>query len=197
MLNPYPEPQLKGYVLSHNTRNISKSTFMISQKPYGPYTSKQSNTFASRYRLRNTLGARRFKLPDRLVGDAYRQAPSAFVAIVLASVAQRKTTCRQAPHVLVLSCLVTSTWRVTYCCRVPLQYSRSTGSGLISGTEFHSLTHIFTQPIQSLCLGSIKAPTILHHHHNYYTQNFSFKVISLKSLVTHSLKLLLCFTSLL
>jgi len=30
MLNPYPKPQLKGYVSSHNSRNTSKSTFKIS-----------------------------------------------------------------------------------------------------------------------------------------------------------------------
>jgi len=30
VLNPYPEPQLKGYVLSHNSRNTSKPTFKLS-----------------------------------------------------------------------------------------------------------------------------------------------------------------------
>jgi len=30
VLNPYPEPQLKGYILSHNSRNTSKPTFKIS-----------------------------------------------------------------------------------------------------------------------------------------------------------------------
>jgi len=42
VLNPYPEPQLKGYVPSHNSRNTSKPTFEISSKPCRPHTSKAS-----------------------------------------------------------------------------------------------------------------------------------------------------------
>ena len=45
VLNPYPEPQLKEYVLSHNSRNTSKSTFEISPKPYRPRTPITSKTY--------------------------------------------------------------------------------------------------------------------------------------------------------
>ncbi|QCE14576.1 hypothetical protein DEO72_LG11g1579 [Vigna unguiculata] len=48
VLNPYPEPQLKGYVLSHNSRNTSNPT----------------------------LKAQRCQLLDRLAGIAYCQAHS-------------------------------------------------------------------------------------------------------------------------
>jgi len=42
VLNPYPEPQLKGYVLSHNSRNYNKSTFEKSSKLCRPSSSKTS-----------------------------------------------------------------------------------------------------------------------------------------------------------
>jgi len=38
------EPQLKGYILSHNSRNTNKPTFKISAKPCRPRTSKASQT---------------------------------------------------------------------------------------------------------------------------------------------------------
>ena len=44
MLNPCPEPQLKGYVPSHNSRNTSKPTFKVSSKSCRPHTSKTSIT---------------------------------------------------------------------------------------------------------------------------------------------------------
>ncbi|QCD96326.1 hypothetical protein DEO72_LG6g1028 [Vigna unguiculata] len=47
VLNPYPEPKLKGYILIHNSRNTNKLTFEISPKPYTPRTSKSQNTFGS------------------------------------------------------------------------------------------------------------------------------------------------------
>jgi len=46
MLNPYPEPQLKEYVLNHNSRNTSKLTFEISSKPCRSHTSKTCNTIS-------------------------------------------------------------------------------------------------------------------------------------------------------
>ncbi|QCD89591.1 hypothetical protein DEO72_LG4g537 [Vigna unguiculata] len=42
----YPKPQLKGYVLRHNSRNTSKLTFEISPKPCRQRTSKVSKTQA-------------------------------------------------------------------------------------------------------------------------------------------------------
>jgi len=46
--NPYFEPQLKGYVLNHNSRNTSKPTFEISPKPYRSHKSKAlQNALAS------------------------------------------------------------------------------------------------------------------------------------------------------
>jgi len=44
VLNAYPEPQLKGYVPSHNSRNTSKPIFDISPKPCRPRTSKASKS---------------------------------------------------------------------------------------------------------------------------------------------------------
>jgi len=55
MLNPYPEPQLKGYVPSHNSRNTSKPTFEISPKPCRPHPSKASKTQAIPMHYRLTL----------------------------------------------------------------------------------------------------------------------------------------------
>jgi len=53
MITPYPEPQLKGYVSSHSSRNTSKSTFEISPKPCRPHTSKvgKTQTWPLHYRL--------------------------------------------------------------------------------------------------------------------------------------------------
>jgi len=39
VLNPYPKPQLRGYVPSHNSRNTSKPTFKVSLKPCRSHTS--------------------------------------------------------------------------------------------------------------------------------------------------------------
>jgi len=44
VLNSYPESQLKGYILSHNSKNTSKPTFEISPKPCRPRISKASKT---------------------------------------------------------------------------------------------------------------------------------------------------------
>ncbi|QCD82708.1 hypothetical protein DEO72_LG2g3048 [Vigna unguiculata] len=70
VLNPYPEPQLKGYVLSHNSRNPASQP--------------------SRVAMRNSL-------PDRLAGDTCRQAPSASNATVSASITWWDNPYRQAP----------------------------------------------------------------------------------------------------
>ncbi|QCD93561.1 hypothetical protein DEO72_LG5g1636 [Vigna unguiculata] len=43
MLNPYPKPQLKGYIPSHNSRNTSKPTFKVSLKPCRPHTSQANH----------------------------------------------------------------------------------------------------------------------------------------------------------
>jgi len=49
VLNPYPKPQLKGYVPSHNSRNTTKPTFEISPKSRKPHTiqSKKNTSLAS------------------------------------------------------------------------------------------------------------------------------------------------------
>jgi len=47
MLNPYPDPQLKGYVLSHNSRNTNKLTFEISPKSCRPRTSRKANILSA------------------------------------------------------------------------------------------------------------------------------------------------------
>jgi len=49
---------------------------------------------------RSTLGARRIRSPDRLAGDAYRQAPSASAYTDFASIAWRDNPCCQAPRTL-------------------------------------------------------------------------------------------------
>jgi len=122
-----------------------------------------------------------------------RQAPivlsgaQRLMCSLFASVTWRDVPCRQATRVPVLLCWLTSTWRITLYRQAPHQYSCSTSSGLASGVVFYSLTHIITPPIQSLCLGSIEAPTIQYHLQDYYTQYFTFSIISLDSLVTPSL----------
>jgi len=42
VLNPYPEPQLKGYIMNHISRNTKKPTFEASPKPSRPRTLKAS-----------------------------------------------------------------------------------------------------------------------------------------------------------
>jgi len=44
VFNPYLVPQVKGYVLSHNSRNTSKPVFEISSKPCRPCISKSCKT---------------------------------------------------------------------------------------------------------------------------------------------------------
>ena len=84
VLNPYPEPQLKGYVPSHNSKNTSKPTFEISLKPCKPRTIKQANHFClTNIAWHYSQVVRRKRLLDRLARDTYRQAPSASEPIVL------------------------------------------------------------------------------------------------------------------
>jgi len=47
LLTPYPEPQLKGYILSHNSRNTNKLTFKVSPKHCRSGTSKASKASTS------------------------------------------------------------------------------------------------------------------------------------------------------
>ncbi|QCD96678.1 hypothetical protein DEO72_LG6g1385 [Vigna unguiculata] len=87
MLNPYPKPQLKGYVPSHNSRNTNKPTFEISSKPCRPRTSKTSkNTlFASALSPGTALeppGETRFQIAWRgtRVASANPSPPLCYVA---------------------------------------------------------------------------------------------------------------------
>jgi len=65
VLNPYPEPQLKGYVPSHNSRNTSNPTFEASPKSLVDHAYRVNNTniavVKSSSRGHVLLGAARFQ----------------------------------------------------------------------------------------------------------------------------------------
>jgi len=78
VLNPYPEPQLKGYVSGHNSRNTSNPTFKaITKSLVDHYIKSTTPSCSSKIARRGTRVARHCQLPNRLAGVAYRQAPSA------------------------------------------------------------------------------------------------------------------------
>ena len=167
--NPYPEPQLKGYVPSHNSRNTSNPTSEALPKalqimPTKPKTQCCSSKIAQRV----TCAARRCQLPNRLASVVYRQVPSASTKPHAVNTAWREdprrqvptqqypllvsdrlaeTSCCQAPRVEISSCDTTIAWRHYGSRQAPHQYSRNTGSGLVSGTIFHPLTHIFDRQV--------------------------------------------------
>ncbi|QCE00179.1 hypothetical protein DEO72_LG7g1466 [Vigna unguiculata] len=73
----YSEPQLKGYVLSHNSRNPNKPNFKAPLKRCRPRTSRQATPLLNDIAWRNTLGAKSIRPPNCLAGDTCRQAQSA------------------------------------------------------------------------------------------------------------------------
>ncbi|QCE11218.1 hypothetical protein DEO72_LG10g2451 [Vigna unguiculata] len=77
VLNPYPEPQLKGYVLSHNSRNTNKLIFKVSPKPYRPRTLKQPTLSSPKLPgiAHESLGAMHFQIAWRATRTARCQAP--------------------------------------------------------------------------------------------------------------------------
>jgi len=70
VLNPYPKPQCKGYVLSHNSRNTSLVDH--AHPKHAKHKSGPCIIAWSCYRA-----ARRNPFPDCLAGATFRQAPSA------------------------------------------------------------------------------------------------------------------------
>jgi len=123
----------RDVILGHNSRNAtcltlipihnSKDTFRgTTQGTSTPlryqwslvdhaHQASKTQTCCSNIAWRSSWGAKRYPLPDRLVGDAYHQALGASVATILAGVAWQNTSCCQALCILVLFCLVTSAWR--------------------------------------------------------------------------------------
>jgi len=121
VLNPYPEPQLKRYVLSHNSRNTSKSTFEITQKPCRPCKSQASKApMLHKIAWLILRSARRNALPNRLARDACRQAPLHSLPL---QVSHGGTTFTVRRHTFLLpSTFTTVAWRFPRCHQAPHQY---------------------------------------------------------------------------
>jgi len=103
VLNPYPEPQLKGYVSSHNSRNTSKPTFETSSKSCRPRISKANKTSFPQQHHPALHTSRHANHASRLPArDTSHQAPRASDAIILVSIAWRKNPYRQASHASIL-----------------------------------------------------------------------------------------------
>jgi len=129
VLNPYPEPQLKGYVSSHNSRNSSNLTSKHYQKLCRtPYEVQQLGLTAAKSPSGGHVplgatasrppggghvppGAKRLKLYSlinyRLAGQT--PPPGATASYTLA---WRNTPHRQAPSDIQTYCTVATAWRV-------------------------------------------------------------------------------------
>jgi len=71
MLNPYPKPQLKGYVPIHNSRNTNKPTFKISPKPCRSRTSKALQTHLPHQYCLALLTSRHAQCASRPLGRGH------------------------------------------------------------------------------------------------------------------------------
>jgi len=102
VLNPYFEPQLKGYVLSHNSRNTTKPTFEISSKPCKQHTSKSSKAlFLHQYRLTLHTSRQAQQASRPLGGGHVLPGAKCLVVHSLTAIAWRINHCRQAPYLYV------------------------------------------------------------------------------------------------
>jgi len=70
VLNPYPEPQLKGYVLSHNSRNPASQPSRYHQSFVDHAHPKQKKLMPLHHRLA-LLQSRHAKLASRPLGGGY------------------------------------------------------------------------------------------------------------------------------
>jgi len=194
VLNLYPKSQLKGYVRSHNSRNTSKPTFEVSPKPCRSRISKACKTLLPQQSHLALLTSRQAQSASKPFGGGY-VPPGA------------KRHCTPCLFRYCLARLLLPPSATHSCCplNLPLLLGGShttarrhtnTHAVLVLAwvqLQFvHTFTHKVTQPVQLSPIVSIRVPTIHYHHHIYYIKNLSIKIISLRSLSTHSLTLILC-----
>ena len=113
----------------------------------------------------------RFQTAQRKTRTARCQAPSSLTALQLLPGGTISTARRHACRLP--SEITAITWRFAYYRQVPYQYLHNTNYGLGSSFLSHTLSHIFTQPIQLSYHCTIILPIIPYHHHNYQVKKFS------------------------
>jgi len=155
VLNPHPEPQLKGYIPSHNSRNTSKPTFEISPKPCRPriYKISKAQFLPLQYRHAYTL-------LDHLAGDTCRQAPSASEPTDLHTSPSGTTFTTRRYSLQNLILLVAITWWVNHHRQVLHQYLHSTGLSLLQNICTHCTLMALASSSRSWVIQTSLWPTL-------------------------------------